>query len=165
MSFNEKPQYPLNGLGQRMQEASVGVHKLIFAGQGTPAPGTFSGVGTAYGIPGMSVPTRAATGCYDVTFPPSTDVVIFPSIQQPSGVAGFQAHIENRFGYAANVPNVASGASGVGLYVAAQGASGTARLVITQQQISGATILNTPVNPPTGLIVNLLCFVSPVRAF
>jgi len=136
----EKPQYPLNAVGNKGQQAFVGVHKIFFQG-------TTGLVATSYGVPGM-VATRIATGSYGLVFDPTVGLDIIPGIQAPTG-----AH------YTVNVSDVYP-TSGTAKFQIARTGGGTVP--------SGSTVptlMVQPQNPVSGTIVNLMIFDSTRVAY
>jgi hypothetical protein len=137
-----KAQFPIRGIGNAMQDAFVGLEQVYFTG----ATGL---IGTAYGMPGITV-TRTSTGMYSISYPPVSPqgrCAIIPGIECPSGQA-YDAMIVQNF------PN-----------------SGTAQLNLTQPMqfigsgavpVSGTT---RPVNPASGTILNLLFVGGAVAKF
>lgn len=149
-NFPEQPQFPLNTVGPKGQQAFVGVHKLFFTGL-TGAVATATSPGAAgigpgqFGIPGI-LATRVATGVYDVFHPKSKSLDVIPSLDCPTGT---QARI--------NIQRPQDGRSGV------------FRFLVTRDPITGSAVIgtNAPVafNPVTGTVANLLFFVAPVTPF
>lgn len=158
MPIGDNSQYPVRGVGPQGQDERIGFATLVSAGQGTPGFGTWSGVGTCYGIPGVSVPTRVATGVYAVKFPPTKGVMVIPSIQTPSGIDGLSVSVRGAQAVGG------TGASNVG-GAAVNGMFGFLHLSISAPVLGAATVLRQNVNPPTGTVVQLLFFASPTRAF
>ena len=131
--FQSEEQYPLNAVGQKGQHAFVGVEKVFFRG-------TTGLVGTAYGIPGVTV-SRTATGSYTVNYDPVHEIDIIPNLIVPTGQ---DAQLK---------------------FVEVNPTSGTAKFQITRPSptgISGAPLLY---NPPSGTIASLLIFGAPIIKF
>lgn len=133
-------QFPLNAVGPSGQHAFVGVHKVFFTG-------LTGNVGTAYGIPGLSI-TRSRTGFYNVTHQKIRDLTVIPAINSPSGTQ-----------YDINFPP----AGNVGI-------SGTMEFQISKNEsivVSGAVPSNSvrPHNPVSGVVLSMFVFAKPVSAF
>lgn len=133
--------WPVRHVGARGQNASIGVEKVYFTG-------TTGQVGTAYGIPGLTV-NRTGTGSYQIWYPPVKDMTIIPGIEAPTGNA-YDVTI------AQNNPT-----------------TGTAQVNITQfgvvtgtaagnNGVSGTTIMT---NPASGTVMNLLFISAPITKF
>ena len=155
MGLAETPKFPIRMVGPRGNQTVQGLATLQFAGSGL--------VGTMFGIPGMSA-TRIATGVYDLRFPTVRSAVIMPAIedQSPSGV-----NMGNLFDARAGFPNTTASGAGPGL---GGGVSGMARLYTTRSFVTpsgGAapTAFSSPINPPTGSVVNMLLIGSPITAY
>lgn len=133
-------QFPLNAVGPSGQHAFVGTHKVFFTG-------LTGNVGTAYGIPGLSI-TRSRTGMYSVTHQKIRDLVVIPQINSPSGTQ-----------YNVNFPP----AGNVGI-------SGTMEFHISKMEnlvVSGAHPSATvrPHNPVSGVVLSMLVFAKPVSPY
>ena len=129
-------QYPVRGVGRKSVNLTNGVARIVLGASGL--------VATCYGQPGTSA-TRIATGVYDLRFPSSKDVSIFPQVRLPSGGYAYAS------GYEYNVKTAA-----------VSGPSGMAQVFITEV---GATVLTGRVNPRTGTMIDLLFFHSPSNAY
>ena len=140
-SFN---QYPLNVVGPKGQGAFVGSARIFFTG----ATGN---VATFYGIPGLSA-TRVRTGIYNLQYPPTKEVTIYPALQGPTGI-----------NYNLSIANVNSFSGTSELHVTRMGAA-------PQTSASGAdattvSLTIRPQNPASGTRVNLLFFCSPIAEY
>ncbi|TAK10622.1 MAG: hypothetical protein EPO32_14930 [Anaerolineae bacterium] len=137
--FQNTDQGPLKTVLPKGQNAFVGSEKIFFTG-------TTGQVGTAYGIPGVTV-TRSGTGSYDVRYPVAHECDIYPDIQSPTGYS-YNINITENF------PT-----------------SGTAKFNITQQfQFigSGAVGVSGSVrnyNPTSGSVAKLLMYIAPIAKF
>ena len=139
-NFASKGQYPLNAVGPKGQNAFVGSAQMFFTG-------STGLIATFFGVPGVSA-TRVRTGIYNLQYPLTKEVSIYPALQGPTGAA-----------YNLNIVNV-------------QPFSGTAELhvsqVIAPQIASGSNNPSATVqlqNPISGTRANLLFFVSPIAQF
>lgn len=133
-------QFPLNAVGPSGQHAFVGVHKVFFTG-------LTGNVGTAYGVPGLSI-TRSRTGFYSVTHQKIRDLTVIPHIGSPSGTQ-----------YDVNFPP----AGNVGI-------SGTMEFQISKMEslvVSGAHPSATvrPHNPVSGVVLSMFVFAKPVSPY
>lgn len=133
-------QFPLNAVGPSGQHAFVGVHKVFFTG-------LTGNVGTAYGVPGLSI-TRSRTGFYSVTHQKIRDLTVIPQLNSPSGTI-----------FDVNFPP----ATNVGL-------SGTMEFAISRSEsivVSGASPSMTvrPHNPVSGTVLSMFVFAKPVSPY
>jgi|PlaIllAssembly_1097288.scaffolds.fasta_scaffold25567_2 hypothetical protein len=130
-------QYPLNVGGPKGQNAFVGIQQIHFTG--------LTGlVGTSFGFNPAITATRTTTGCYDLAFPSAKQVSIIPNVRGPTGLSDYRAKIRDINQY-----------------------SGTAKLHITKPAGLIASGHSAPsmsaqvCNPPSGMCVELMFFVSP----
>lgn len=133
-------QFPLNAVGPSGQHAFVGVHKVFFTG-------LTGNVGTAYGIPGLSI-TRSRTGFYSVTHQKIRDLTVIPQLNSPSGTI-----FDVNFPPATNV-----------------GISGTMEFAISRSEsivVSGASpsMTTRPHNPVSGTVLSMFVFAKPVSPY
>lgn len=135
----EKPQYPLNAVGTKGQQAFVGVHKVFFSG-------TTGLVATSYGVPGM-VATRVSTGTYGLIYDPTVGLDIIPGVQAPTGNP-YMINISEVF------PTSGTAKFQIGRF-GAPGASGS----------FAPTLAFQAQNPVSGTIVNLMIFDSTRVAY
>lgn len=133
---NISEQFPVKGLGRKSVDALVGTARIVLGASGL--------VATCFGQRGTGA-TRLATGVYDLRFPTSKEVSIFPTVRLPSGGYAYAS------GYEYNVKTAA-----------VSGPSGMAQLFVTEV---GPTTLTGRVNPRTGTMVDLLFFHSPSNAY
>jgi hypothetical protein len=129
-------QFPVKGLGRKSVDAALGSARIVLGASGL--------VATVFGQRETSA-TRIATGVYDLRFPTSKAVSIFPTIRLPSGGYAYAS------GYEYNVKTAS-----------VSGPSGMAQIFITEV---GPTILTGRVNPRTGTEIDLLFFHSPSNAY
>lgn len=133
-------QFPLNAVGPSGQHAFVGVHKVFFTG-------LTGNVGTAYGVPGVSI-TRSRTGVYALTHQKITDIVVIPQIDSPSGTQ-----------YSVNFPPASR-----------EGLSGTMEFHVSKYEgaiVSGASpsLTTRPHNPVSGVVLSMFVYGKPVTKF
>ena len=134
---SEVPQFPLNVAGPKGSNAFVGIQQVHFTG--------LTGlIGTCFGMSPLITATRSTTGCYNLAFPSAKQISIIPNVRGPTGLADYTAKITNINQY-----------------------SGTAKLNITKPVGLIASGHSAPsmspqvCNPPSGMCVELLFFVSP----
>jgi len=130
-------QFPLNVAGPKGQNAFVGIQQIHFTG--------LTGlVGTCFGMIPLITATRTTTGCYDLKFPSAKQISIIANVRGPTGLADYSAKVCNINQY-----------------------SGTAKLNITKPHGLIASGHSAPsmapmvCNPPSGMIAELMFFVSP----
>ncbi len=137
--FSSVEQGPLNTVLPKGQHAFIGSEKIFFTG-------TTGQVGTAYGIPGVTV-TRSGTGSYDVSYPVAHECDIYPDIAAPTG-------------YAYDITVVANNPT-----------SGTAKFNISQSYstfgsgAAGASMSTRNYNPVSGSVAKLLMYIAPITKF
>jgi hypothetical protein len=133
-------QFPLNAVGPSGQHAFVGVHRVFFTG-------LTGNVGTAYGVPGLSI-TRSRTGVYSVTHQKIRDITVIPDIQSPSGTQ-----------YNVNF-----------LPEKTVGLSGTMEFHVSKYEgsiVSGASpsLTHRPHNPVSGVVLSMFVYGKPVTPY